>query len=405
MEYNRILDVNVRQSLTGPDGSKDQSNSGVSLPGATPILGGRHEQLSEGPRSAGRLRERRSLSSHPVDRKIDDISLCPKVLFIGGTGRCGTSITRSALGRHPKVAALPFEYRFLVDPDGFVDFLRCYSTGWSPYIADRRIKRLEHLLRRLSGQTALSRFAGTILRSFGLPQRSVLTPQQYDQWSLNDSLPQFSSQIDQLLERLVSFSYSASWIGSASFQYRPRMHHARPADQDHVLSVLREFSWPVIQGLLKQRSRDVYVEDNTWNSLCASELLMLFPTGKYLHVYRDPRDVVVSLLTQRWCPSNLLQACQYYTDLMRQWFEVRKTLDSADFFEITMEDLVRRPSQVLSQVCNFADLPFHEDILGEQLSASSIGRWRRDLTSDQQSEVNDRLAYFVEELGYNRGNS
>ena len=90
---------------------------------------------------------------------------------------------------------------------------------------------------------------------------------------------------------------------------------------------------------------------------------------------------------------------------MRQWFEVRKSLKSSDFYEIAMEDLVRQPSQVLSQVCTFADLSFHEDILDVQLSTSSIGRWRRDLTSAEQLEVNGRLAHFVEELGYNRGES
>ena len=42
----------------------------------------------------------------------------PNILFVGGVGRSGTSVTRQVLGLHPQVANLPFEYRFIIDPDG-----------------------------------------------------------------------------------------------------------------------------------------------------------------------------------------------------------------------------------------------------------------------------------------------
>ena len=55
-----------------------------------------------------------------------------KTCFIGGTGRCGTSILRTVLSRHSSVATLPIEHRLTVDPDGIFDFYRSYTTGWSP---------------------------------------------------------------------------------------------------------------------------------------------------------------------------------------------------------------------------------------------------------------------------------
>jgi len=68
------------------------------------------------------------------------------VIFIGGTGRSGTNITKAIFAQHPKVGTLPFEHRFVIDPDGVVDFYNSYAGAWSPYMADKKIKRLEQFL-------------------------------------------------------------------------------------------------------------------------------------------------------------------------------------------------------------------------------------------------------------------
>jgi hypothetical protein len=63
-----------------------------------------------------------------------------KMIFVGGTGRSGTSIVKELIAAHPGAASLPFEYRFIIDPDGLVDFYTSYTAAWSPYLADRTLK-------------------------------------------------------------------------------------------------------------------------------------------------------------------------------------------------------------------------------------------------------------------------
>ena len=55
-----------------------------------------------------------------------------KVIFIGGSGRSGTNILRKILSNHSKVASLPFEHRFIIDPNGIIDFYNSFTLNWSP---------------------------------------------------------------------------------------------------------------------------------------------------------------------------------------------------------------------------------------------------------------------------------
>ena len=106
-----------------------------------------------------------------------------QVVFIGGTGRCGTSITSAILGKHSLVTTLPFEYRFIIDPDGIVDFFRSYAATWSPFMADRRLKRLERFLLTLSETPPLHRAVGGILRHLDRGGK-ILSPRRYHPLSI-----------------------------------------------------------------------------------------------------------------------------------------------------------------------------------------------------------------------------
>ena len=65
------------------------------------------------------------------------------IAFIGGTGRSGTSITRKLLSKGCDVAALPFEHRILIDPDGPIQFYESLGRYREPYTIDLAIQRFD----------------------------------------------------------------------------------------------------------------------------------------------------------------------------------------------------------------------------------------------------------------------
>jgi len=323
----------------------------------------------------------------------------PKIVFIGGTGRCGTNITKDILSQHPKVATHPFEYRFIIDPDGIVDFYRSYTATWSPYLADRRLKRLENLLAALSREPAYHHWLGKLLKQFDKSGK-IISPRRYYGWRLDRHLPNFREHSQALIEELMDFSFSARWVGTESYTYHPQIYFAGPKRDEELATILGKFVNKVILDFLKFQNKEFYVEDNTWNFLFARELLQLAPQSKLLHIYRDPRDVVASFVQQNWAPSELCQAAEWYKTMMYHWFNIREQLPVGSYYEYSLESLVDSPKQTLENLCKFVGLSYDPIFLEVDLSKSHQGRWREDFDIDEQKILQKILGDVIAKLGY-----
>lgn len=323
----------------------------------------------------------------------------PPILFIGGSGRSGTNVTKAFLARHSHVSALPFEHRFLVDPDGLVDFYATYSASWSPYLADRRLKRLERFLQQMAGEPWWHRFAGRLLRRLNRDGR-LITPRRYHGWRLGRHFPGFEQEVERLLADLRRFVFPAAWVGSESYTLRSTIHHGPPRTRAELAAILGRFVDDVIAAHLRATGKALFVEDNTWNILFARELLDLVPQGRLLHVHRDPRDVVASLVAQRWSPHTPLQAAIWYRDIMNHWLAVRADLPQRAYLEVSLEALVTQTEETVRHICAFAGLPFEPALVDVDLSRSNSGRWRSDFSPREQAQVEEVVGDFVVHFGY-----
>ena len=139
-----------------------------------------------------------------------------KTCFIGGTGRCGTSILRTNLSIHSSVATLPIEHRLTVDPDGIFDFYRSYTAGWSPHYADAKLTRLRNFLEDLSSTSSIHKIFRYLFRAFRLAGISI-TPKKYLDVELSCSIPNYSEHVNTLFNELVEFENIGERLGTASY--------------------------------------------------------------------------------------------------------------------------------------------------------------------------------------------
>lgn len=323
----------------------------------------------------------------------------PAIVFIGGTGRSGTNVTKQLLGRHPEVSALEFEHRLLIDPDGPVDFYESVNATWSPYNVDRRLKRLEAFLRGLAAPGGIANVASAWIKTAD-PRGLKLTGRAYAGWDLSAHFPGYLAAVDELLGDLTAFTYRGAWVGSPSFTPKPTLAFAPPYDRAELAARFGAFFHSLVTAHLAAVQRRLFVEDNTWNLLYASALHDFCPKAKFVHVVRDPRDVVASLLKQRWSPRSLPEAATWYEAVIARSVEQAQKLPPETILELRLEDLIADPERESRRLCTFADLPWNAAVLDEPLTRESLGRWRRELDNDDQTWLERRLASWVERFGY-----
>jgi hypothetical protein len=324
------------------------------------------------------------------------------LIFIGGTGRCGTNILKELFSFHQSVYTLPFEYRILVDPDGIFDFYNAYQT-WTPYMADKKIKRLRDFLRSVEKSPSfIHRSLSGFISFFGI---FPVAPKKYYKWELEKWIPNFKYISECFLNQVTAFSYDAIYPGSESYK-DPYIIHGNPKTKDELRTIVRSYMYDILHGLLSHHNKEYFVEDNTWNILFAKEIHEIFPKSKLIHIYRDPRDVTVSFTKQRWAPNELHKATMYYKSLMWQWFKIKKQLNPSSYIEVKFEDLIDNPLEIMDYLCKSCNMGviYHTKTIGEYTKKlypkSHIGRWEKDISVPDQQSLDSSLSFYIKELGY-----
>ncbi len=158
-------------------------------------------------------------------------------------------------------------------------------------------------------------------------------------------------------------------------------------------------------------------------------LHVLFPESPLVHVIRDGRDVVCSLLSMNWVESvtgepltytrSAAAAAAYWAEAVRSG---RKLLENEDsrrrYLELRYEDVVNRPEETLRALFEFIEEPWDAEVLeyhrhkrdlaGEssaeqvarKLYTSAAGRWERDLRLEDKDAVKAAAGDLLVELGY-----
>jgi hypothetical protein len=156
--------------------------------------------------------------------------------------------------------------------------------------------------------------------------------------------------------------------------------------------------------------------------------LRAYPEARAVHVLRDGRDVVCSLLERGWLSAGRGGADDVgaaYGAHSRFWVEPERVDEfarasdarraawawrahvtaaravSERTYELRYEALVGNPPAAAARVAGHLGVP--PEPLAHAFAvahSSSVGRWRRDLTPQQLADVEDEAGELLRELGY-----
>lgn len=283
-------------------------------------------------------------------------------IFIGGSGRSGTTVLQRFFNSHPHIFSLTWETQFIVSKGGLIELLQQnYSQ-----------RALKPFLQNLRG------------RWF----RRVLNqgkPNEYTAGLCSDVTA-------EELEAAIAFLES-------QLNASPPLQSPYDPARSFVQAL---FSLPTLRA-----KADRWCEKTPRNILYADHLWRMFPHLRFIHIIRDGRDVVASMLKRKFWPIAATEgfpatldfhgevtfekAVNYWIEMLRLGRMVAARIPSDNYLEIKLEDLVESRHTV-EQLFDFLEEPLLPHLFDYDLSKAHKGRWKEELTSEQ-------IRFFHEQAG------
>lgn len=135
-------------------------------------------------------------------------------------------------------------------------------------------------------------------------------------------------------------------------------------------------------------------------------LLNLWPDARFIHLYRDPRDVARSCIGMGWV-GNVYEGAKIWMDFEERRSKLRAQENAGQSIDIAYESLVSNPEIELSKICAFLSLPYEKEMLEieggttyRRPSSKYANQWRSKLSSREVRWVELRTSELMIKQGY-----
>jgi len=322
-------------------------------------------------------------------------------VFIGGTGRSGTTVLKGILAMHPDILSMQGELRVIVDSGGALDLVHSLSTLWSPYRASDAIDRFVLLMRaNARSATRIGTLAERLERRLWL--RLGVTPRRYLGRNFTQFFPRdyYFRRLKRLAVELSVCETPGHYIGSRAFVRHSRLLETRPSCAAKIGTTVARYFDDLYNSARTRNHESLWLDDTPYNFVHALQLRELFPHANFIHIYRDPRDVLASSLNFGWGGSCIRAAAVRLSALYGRWNDISRSLPSDSYRMVSLESLAADPHGVLSELCAFLNLQATAAMLSVPLDKVHAGRWRRELSDADRRYVCAALESHVMRLGY-----
>lgn len=232
-------------------------------------------------------------------------------LFVGGSGRSGTTIAINLLNNHSQIhSSLPREVKYLTSRFGLIDLVFGRPLDFEEGLTGVR----NNLIARtfpLIGKSKLSYFHQNLHGSWwnetgkkGKPRGLI---QAISEESLNEAEEKFRQE----------------------FKVDPK-------------KASRNIFFQLANYQIKKPGIKYFADSTPVNIMQAKYLFELFPEAKFLNLVRDGRDVAISVSTQKWGPSDPYKALDWWANRVLKGDEALRTLPADKQLTLRLENLAVR---------------------------------------------------------------
>jgi hypothetical protein len=234
-----------------------------------------------------------------------------QLIFSGGTGRSGTTIVGKLLAKHPDIrGGLPYEVRFINDRFGLLDLcfgIEDHENFWKKASTSLYINHLSPRNRTLLIKKFEERFRGKW-------------------WERKNRIGEISG-----LHRSISLRDREEILRIFRRQF-PR---------DHI-QASRNFLSDFLNRQRHNQGEKSWVDTTPLNISVSDRIYLLLPQAKFIHMKRDGRDTVASVLRENWGPKNSQAALRWWEHRMAISLCALRAIPASQVLEMNLEDFVVR---------------------------------------------------------------
>ena len=303
-----------------------------------------------------RMKETHSMSVN-VGNLSNTFLTSKKQVFIGGTGRSGTTLIKHLLNTHRKIASFGETKIFDVSRQFIDRFDHCSKVEKEKEVQifkERWINDLYH---------------------FKVP------------WSTNNDDG----------DRGLHMWFAKEEIKDC-FPILDDLVYAK--SHKETCRVFGNFINRLFTVFATRQNKTFWAEKTPSNAVHALFLNMCFENMKLINVIRDGRDVACSLMKVPWGIKNPKEALDWWATNLIQAIEVQSDIPKNSFLNVRYEDVIFGMEKTLKRVMDFLDINWDDGLLEFEVSSNSIGRYKKELSSDVQEYAKKKYGKLLEVFEY-----
>lgn len=219
------------------------------------------------------------------------------------------------------------------------------------------------------------RCGSTLLQSMLMSHPAVRMPPETQYFQFTDplALGQPDPLPDDRVEPyLAALRTNTGWrilnsVPGRADDYAHAVRDGLRTARDQFLWICRRMSEPQSGAVLGEKTPQHWIE--------LERILSIWPDAKVIHIYRDPRDVVASLMTMRWWKGrSVRRTARHWRRALLAAEDWQRRLGPDRHRTVRYEDLVADPEGVLRPLAAFLGLEFSPAMLDHRAAADQAVR-------------------------------
>jgi LPS sulfotransferase NodH len=163
-----------------------------------------------------------------------------------------------------------------------------------------------------------------------------------------------------------------AWKSQKTYHFNSGKGHAAgpPAyfREEEFLDILRNYLLELLKPVVNCLQPDeLFLEKTPSHALFISEIKALLPESRFIHLLRDPRDVVASLMAasrswgETWAPRDARDGAAMWLQHVQAVQTAARNLSGQEFYELSYEKLWDCPLDILKGLANFLGVTWTEE--------------------------------------------